>query len=258
MSIHPTAIISPQAKLGQGVRVGAYAMIEGDTVIGPGTEIGPHCHICRNANIGKNCRIFTGAVIGSIPQDLKFRGEESFLEVGDNNIIREYATINRGTDNGGKTIVGYGNLIMAYSHIAHDCRIGDGCVIANGGTLAGHVNIEDRAIIGGLVAIHQFTRVGRLSIVGGCSKVIQDVPPYSTCDGHPVKVYGLNLLGLRRAKLGKEDIHRLKAAFRILFFSRHILSRAIKDVAEKIPASPYISYLLDFVSMSRRGICRAC
>ncbi|MFZ5800656.1 MAG: acyl-ACP--UDP-N-acetylglucosamine O-acyltransferase, partial [Candidatus Omnitrophota bacterium] len=199
MRIHPTAIIDPKAKLASDVEVGAHSFIGPDVEVGAGCKIGINCVLDGNITVGKGCRIFTGAVLGSPPQDLKFKGEKSFLKIGDNNIIREYCTLNMGTGEGGLTQVGNGNLLMAYSHIAHDCIVGDDCIIANCGTLAGHVTIEDRAVVGGLVAIHQFVRMGKISIVGGCSKVVQDIPPFSTCDGHPTKVYGLNLLGLQRA-----------------------------------------------------------
>ena len=177
MLIHPTAIISPKAKLADQVSVGPYTIISDQVTIGAGTAIGAHCVIEGNTTIGKNCEIFTGSVIGSRPQDLKFKNEKVFLEIGNNNIIREYCTLNPATKEGAKTIVGNDNLLMAYSHVAHDCRVANGCVLANNSTLAGHVSIEDKAVIGGLVAIHQFVRIGMLAIIGGCSKVVQDIPP---------------------------------------------------------------------------------
>ena len=235
---HPTAIISKKAKLGEGVSVGPFAVITDNVEIGAGSKIGAHCVIDGNTKIGSNCEIFTGAVVGSRPQDLKFKGEKVFLEVGNDNIIREYCTLNPGTGDGGRTSVGNGNLLMAYSHIAHDCRVGDECIIANGGTLAGHVTIEDKAVIGGLVAIHQFVHVGTLSIIGGCSKVVQDIPPYSTCDGHPTRVYGLNLIGLRRQKFSKESIENLNRAYKILFSSgltpKHALENLEAEIKERI------------------------
>ncbi|MBU1124637.1 MAG: acyl-ACP--UDP-N-acetylglucosamine O-acyltransferase, partial [Candidatus Omnitrophica bacterium] len=200
MRIHSTAIVDKNAKLSDDIQIGAYSIIEGPVAIGKGVKIGSHCRIEGNTTIGENCEIFTGAVLGSSPQDLKFKGEMVYLQIGNNNIIREYCTFNPGTEEGGKTRVGNHNLFMAYSHVAHDCIVGDHTVIANNGTLAGHVTIEDRAVVGGLVAIHQFVHIGTLSIIGGCSKVVQDIPPYSTCDGHPARVYGLNLVGLRRNK----------------------------------------------------------
>ncbi len=169
MQIHPTAIVSKKAKLADDIRVGPYAIIGDNVVVGQGTKIHAYCVLEGNTIIGCGCEIFTGAVVGSRPQDLKYKGEKSFLEIGDNNIIREYSTFNPGTGDGGKTIAGNNNLFMAYSHIAHDCIVGNNCIVANNGTLAGHVTIEDKAVVGGLDAIHQFVRVGTLSIICGCS-----------------------------------------------------------------------------------------
>lgn len=256
MVIHPTAIVSKLAKLADDVEVGPYGIIGDDVSIGSGTKVGPFCNIEGNTKIGKRCRIFTGAVIGSIPQDLKYKNETSFLEIGNDNIIREYCTFNLGTQEGGRTIIGNNNLFMAYSHIAHDCVVADGCIIANNGTLAGHVTIEDKAVVGGLVAIHQFVRVGTLSIIGGCSKVVQDIPPYSTCDGHPAKVYGLNITGLRRAGIAKEVIAQLGSAFKILFNSGLSIKHALEKVQSQINSSPEILNLIDFIKNSQRGICR--
>lgn len=256
MNIHPTAIINPKAQLNSEVEVGAFSFIGPNVKIGSGTKIGMHCVIDNRTTIGKNCRVFTGAIIGSFPQDLKYKGEKSFLKIGDNNIIREYCTLNLGTGDGGTTQVGNNNLLMAYSHIAHDCVVGDDCIIANCGTLAGHVTIEDKAVVGGLVAIHQFVRMGTLSIVGGCSKVVQDIPPFSTCDGHPTKVYGLNLIGLKRADLSEKAIDGLKRAFKILFRQGLTISHAVERIQKEIPPSPEIKHLLKFIQTSERGICR--
>ncbi|MBN1913956.1 MAG: acyl-ACP--UDP-N-acetylglucosamine O-acyltransferase, partial [Candidatus Omnitrophica bacterium] len=232
--------------------------IADDVTIAQGTKVGSHCVIEGNTSIGKNCQIFTGAVIGSRPQDLKYKGEKSFLEIGDDNIIREYCTFNPGTEEDGKTAVGSNNLFMAYSHVAHDCRVGSNCVIANNGTLAGHVTIEDKAVVGGLVAIHQFVRVGELSIIGGCSKVVQDIPPYSTCDGHPALVYGLNLIGLRRSKLSRQAIDALSQAYKIIFNSGILIKHAAEKVEEEVEQTPEIIHLLKFIKESQRGITHSC
>jgi len=256
MQIHPTAIVAKKAKLADDVEVGPYAIIGENVKIGPATIIGAFCNIEGNTTIGKRCQIFTGAVIGSIPQDLKYKNEKTFLEIGDDNIIREYCTFNPGTGDGGGTKVGNNNLFMAYSHIAHDCLVGNYCVIANNGTLAGYVTIEDRAVLGGLVAIHQFVRVGTLSIIGGCSKVVQDIPPYSTCDGHPAKVYGLNITGLERAGISKETIAQLGAAFKILFNSGLAIKHALEKIQSEIGSSSEIANLINFITNSQRGICR--
>lgn len=258
MAIHPTAIVSKKAKLAEAVEVGPYTVIGDNVVIQAATKVGAFCVIEGNTSIGKSCCIFTGAVVGSRPQDLKYKGEKSFLEVGDNNIIREYCTLNPGTGEGGKTLVGNNNLLMAYSHIAHDCRVGNDCVIANNGTLAGHVVIEDNAVVGGLVAIHQFVRVGKLSIIGGCSKVVQDIPPFSTCDGHPALVYGLNLTGLRRNNTAKECIAQLDHAFKVLFNSGLSSKHALEELKKNTSPCEEVSYLINFVKGSERGLARSC
>ena len=194
-------------------------------------------------------------VIGSIPQDLKYAGAKSSVLIGENNIIREYVTINLSTNEGGRTVVGDHNLIMAYSHIAHECIVGNNCIIANGGTLAGHVTLEDRVVVGGLVAIHQFVRLGTLSIVGGCSKVVTDIPPYSTCDGHPAKFFGLNIMGLKKAGISSDVMHDLKSAYRIFFQNGLTKNHALEEIKRSIPASKEINHLVEFISSSTRGIC---
>ena len=258
MKIHPETDISPKAKLGKDVQVGAYSVIGDNVVVGDGTVIGAHCVLEGHTSIGKNCEIFSGAVIGSRPQDLKYKGEKSLLEIGDNNIIREYCTFNIGTGEGGRTEVGKDNLIMAYSHIAHDCVVGNNCVIANCGTLAGHVTIEDKAVLGGLVAIHQFTTIGTLSIIGGCSKVVQDIPPFSTCDGHPARVYSLNFIGLKRNDIPKDSIDKLRHAYKLLFNSGHSIRHALELIEKEIPADKHISYLVNFIKNSERGVAHSC
>lgn len=258
MQIHPSAIISSKAKIESSAIVGPYSIIGEKASIGANTVIGAHCVIEGNTAIGNDCQIFTGAVIGSKPQDLKFKGEDVYLEIGNNNIIREYCTLNPGTGQGGKTTVGDNNLLMAYSHIAHDCRVGSGCVLANNSTLAGHVTIEDRAVIGGIVAIHQFVRVGMLSIIGGCSKVVQDIPPFSTCDGHPARVYGLNLIGLRRKGVSRESIKQIDQAFKLIFNSGLSVKHAIEKVEKELAGTEEIKYLVNFIKSSERGLTRSC
>lgn len=258
MKIHPSAIVSPLAKLETSVVVGPYSVISDNVSIGAETKIGAHCVIEGNTSIGESCEIFTGAVVGSRPQDLKFKDEKVFLEIGNHNIIREYCTLNPGTKEGAKTIIGDNNLLMAYSHIAHDCKVGNGCVLANNCTLAGHVTIEDKAVIGGIVAIHQFVRIGMLSIVGGCSKVVQDIPPFSTCDGHPARVYGLNLIGLRRKGISSASIKQLDQAFRIIFNSGLSVKHAVEKVEKELEKNEEITYLLNFAKSSERGLTRSC
>ena len=258
MSIDKTVIVSNKAKIDNSVTVGPYSVIGEGVIIGEGTRIGAHCVIEGRTTIGKRNQVFSGAVIGSIPQDLKYKGEVTFLEIGDENIIREYTTINPGTEQNSKTVMGSNNFIMAYSHIAHNCIVGNNCIIANCGTLAGYVTLEDRVVVGGMVAIHQFTRVGTLSIIGGCSKVVSDVPPYSTCDGHPARVYGLNLVGLRRQKVERESIKEISHAFKILFKSGLSFSNALLELSKEKITSAEVPHLLSFVKNSKRGVCRHC
>ena len=255
--IDKTAIISEGAELADDVEVGPFTVIGPKVKIGSSVKIANSCLIDGTTTIGNGCKIYSGAVIGSIPQDLKYDGEDTKLVIGENNIIREYTTINIGTIETGITKVGSNNLIMAYSHIAHDCTIGDNCVLANAATLAGHVKIEDKAVIGGLVAIHQFTTVGKLSIIGGCSKVVQDIPPFATCDGHPARVYGLNLVGLKRAQASSRTLADLKTAFKYLFFSGLNKVNAVQRIQSTLFQSPEIIYLIDFIRTSSRGIARA-
>ncbi len=254
---HPTAVIDPAAEIADGVEIGAYAVIGPHVHIGAGTMIGNHCVVEGDTTIGERCQIFTGVVLGSAPQDLKYQGEPCQLIVGSDNKIREYVTINPGTEGGGGvTRIGEGNLLMAYAHVGHDCDVGDRCIIANVATLGGHVILQDGAIVGGLSAVHQFARVGRLAIVGGCSKVTQDIPPFALCDGHPARIYGLNLEGLKRGNISSEARNRLHGAFRRLFHSGLSQSHALRLVREEVDGSPEVDELLAFVESSERGLCR--
>ena len=255
--IHKTAVIHPDAKIGDEVSVGPYAVIGPKVSVGDGSLIEAHCVITGQTTIGPRCRIYTGAVVGSPPQDKKFKETDDVsLNIGEGNIIREYVTINPGTiEGGGKTIIGNNNLFMAYSHVAHDCVVGNYCVMANAGTLAGHVTLEDNAVVGGLSAVHQFVRLGRLSIIGGCSKVVQDIPPFSMCDGHPAKVFNVNLVGLRRANVSAEVVRVLKKAFKYLFQSGLTKTHAIEYIEQELPLSPELEHLIFFVKTTKRGLC---
>lgn len=255
-NIHPTAIVHPDAKLGAGVEVGPYSIIEGTVQIGEGTKIDSHVVIKGYTVIGRENEIFTGAVIGSLTQDKKYKGDVTYLKIGDRNKIREYVTINPGTGAGTETVIGNDNLLMAYAHIAHDCILGNNVTLANNGTLAGHVIVEDRAIVGGLSAVHQFVRIGYLCIVGGCSKVVQDIPPFMMVDGHPAKAYGLNSIGMDRAKIAKADKLNLKKAFKILFRSKLSFSSAKARIKKEVPKCPSVDILLEFLLKSERGICK--
>ena len=256
--VHPTAIVHPDAALGEGVSVGPYAVIAERVTIGPGTRVGARCVIEGRTTIGAECELFTGAVIGSAPQDLKYQGEASVLTIGDRNKIREYVTINPGTSGGGgKTVIGSDCLLMAYAHVAHDCLVGSHVIIANSAALAGHILVEDRAVIGGLVGVHQFVRVGTLSIIGGCSRVTQDIPPYATCVGYPAAVFGLNNEGLRRAGVSSAVKQRLHHAFRVLFHSKLSMSHALAQVAQDADHCPELQHLLAFIRASKRGVARS-
>lgn len=256
--IHPTAIVHPGARLAPDVTIGPYSIVNEHVTIGAGTKIGAHSVIEGHATIGEECQIFTGAVIGSIPQDLKYHGEESELIIGDRNKIREYVTINPGTEGGGgKTVIGSDCLLMAYAHVAHDCVIGNHVVIANSAALAGHIHVEDRAVIGGLVGIHQFVRIGTMAMIGGCSRVVQDVPPYATCVGYPARVFGLNSEGLRRSEIEKPVRDELHSAFRILFSSKLSMKNALEKVKQENNHCPEVKHLLEFIGQSKRGVCRS-
>ncbi|MCF7871133.1 MAG: acyl-ACP--UDP-N-acetylglucosamine O-acyltransferase [Candidatus Omnitrophica bacterium] len=252
--IDSRAMIGSSAKIADNVKIGPYAIIADNAEIGEGTVIEPFAQVLGHTKVGCNCHIFSQAVVGSIPQDLKYKGEKSYLVIGDRNRIREFVTINPGTEKEAKTIIGNDNLIMAYSHIAHDCVIGDENVFANGSTLAGYVDVGRNAVVGGLVAIHQFCRLGDYSIVGGCSKVVQDIPPYSMCDGHPAVVRALNSVGLKRKKFPNQAIKDLKKAFKIIFFDNHSFAEAIKIVETTVNSAGQVKTLLNFVAASKRGI----
>jgi len=244
-------------QLSPGVIIGPYSVIEGGVKISDNVRIGAHCVITGQTTIGRNCKIYTGAVIGSAPQDKKHSSDDNvFLNIGENNTIREYVTINPGTvEGGGKTVIGDNNLLMAYAHVAHDCIVGNNCVMANAATLGGHVVLEDNTIIGGFCAIHQFVRVGRLAIIGGCSKVVQDIPPFSMCDGHPARVIRTNSVGLNRAEIEPSTVLLLKRAFKILFQSGLSKTHALEKIESEIEMCPEIEHLTFFVKTSKRGLC---
>lgn len=254
--IHPTAIISKEAKIGKDVEIGPYSYIGKKVCIGDNTKIGNNVIIEDYTTIGKNCNIFHHTVLGTIPQDINFKeAEETQLVIGDNNIIREFVMINRGTGHGGGvTRIGNGNFIMAYAHIAHDCMIGNNVIMANGVQLAGHVIVEDFACIGGLAAVHQFVRVGAYSMIGGVSGVSQDVLPYILVTGNRAEPYGINVVGLRRHGFSREDIKAIKQAYKIIFRSHLSLKEIIKELEKE--ESPYIKKILEFVHSSNRGFCR--
>jgi len=256
--IHPTAIVDSKAEISEGVEIGPYSVIEKNVLIGEGTKIGPHVVIREGTYIGKQCQISQFASIGEAPQFLGYKGEKTFLQIGDHNIIREFVTLHRGTvKGGGKTVIGNENFLMAYSHVAHDCQIGNQVVMANGATLAGHILIEDCAIIGGLAAVHQFCRVGTYAIIGGLTGVLLDIPPYTKAQGDLAKLFGLNTIGLKRANFSEETLKALKKAYRIIFRSSLTLEKAMKRVVEdEISQKPEVQHFLQFIQCSKRGITR--
>ena len=254
IDIHPTALVDKNARISDEVRIGPYAIIEADVTIGEGTTIGPHSLIADGARIGKNCRIHNGAVVATLPQDLKFGGEKTLFEIGDNTTIREFATLNRGTMAHGKSSIGSNCLLMAYTHVAHDCTVGNNVIMANGVQLGGHVTIEDWAIIGGMTPVHQFCHVGQHCMVGGHFRVIQDVPPYILASEEPLRFCGLNAIGLRRRGFSSETMLQLKRVYRLLYRSGLNVSQAVERIKNEFEIIPEIANVLRFIETSDRGI----
>jgi len=252
----PLTQIHPDAVLGKGVTIDPFTMIHENVEIGDGTWVGSSVTIFPGARIGKNCRIFPGAVISAIPQDLKFQGEETIAEIGDDTTIREFVTINRGTKALGKTVVGKNNLIMAYVHVAHDCIIGDHCILANGVTLAGHITIEDYAIIGGLSAIHQFVRVGAHVMVSGGSLIRKDVPPFVKAAREPLSYVGINSVGLKRRGFSSEKIAEIHEAYRIVFQKGYNQSHALQHLESEMPPTKERNEIIEFIKNSSRGLMK--
>ncbi len=252
--VHATAVIHPGAHLAADVSVGPFAVLGPGVEIGPGTVIGPHAVIQRDTTLGSRCVVGAGAILGADPQDLKYQGEPTRLEVGNDTTIREYATLHRGTVPTGRTVVGQRCYLMAYVHVAHDCVIEDDVVLANAVQLAGHVHVETRASIGGLTPVHQFVRIGRLAFVGGGSRVPQDVPPFARAAGNPMKLYGINSPGLTRAGVPSEVRAALKHAFRLLFNSHLSLSQAVEQLRAESAHVAEVMQLVDFVVSSQRGV----
>ena len=255
--IHATAIVDSKAELDADVEVGPYSIIRKNVSIGAGTVIGPHVIIEPYVNIGRDCHIFQYAAIGAPPQSLKFKGEKTDVKIGRGTIIREFVTIHRGTEfGGGLTEVGEENFLMAYTHIAHDCMTGKKVIFANNATLAGHIIVGDNATIGGLVAIHQFVRIGDYAYVGGKSAVVKDIPPYVIASGDRAKLHGLNTVGLKRHGFSQETLSLLKKAYRIIFRIGITLNEAIERIRAEVEQIPEVVNLIDFIKSSRRGITR--
>ncbi|MFL5487818.1 MAG: acyl-ACP--UDP-N-acetylglucosamine O-acyltransferase [Gemmatimonadaceae bacterium] len=252
--IHPTAIISPDAEIASDVEIGPFVIIGEGCTIGSGSVISPRATLERNVTLGQNVKVGIGTVLGGLPQDLKFAGEETTVEIGDGTVIREYTTINRGTAQSFKTTVGKNCLLMSYVHLGHDCHIGNNVILSNVVQLAGHVTIEDRAILSGLTAAHQFVRIGRHSFIGGMSRVSKDIPPFLKAVGNPVKLYGLNTVGLQRNGIDESTIRELKRAYRLLFRSDLNVTQAIERAQDELDPLPEVKELIGFVEASERGV----
>lgn len=255
--IHPTAIISGDVEIGEGVQIGPYSIITGSVKIGDNTRLISNIIIDGKVEIGSGCTIYPFTSIGLPPQDLKYRGEDTGVRIGNNNIVREYVTIHKASVGGeGWTEVGDNNFLMAYVHIAHDCKIGNNVIMANAATLGGHVKVYDYAVIGGLVAVHQFTRIGSYAMAGGFSGIGQDIPPYMMASGARASLYGLNIVGLKRHGFSDETLAILKKAYKIIFRSGLTLNDALKKVQEDLPYTEEIKNLVEFISANKRGILR--
>src|SRR5438874_8614038 len=252
--IHPSAIISRTAEVASDVEVGAFAIIGDNCVVPTGCIIAPRATLERNVTLGENVQVGMGTILGGPPQDLKYAGEPTSVEIGEGTVVREYSTINRGTSQSFKTTVGSNCLLMSYVHLAHDCHIGNGVIIANAVQLAGHVVIDDKATISGLSAVHQFVRIGRYSFIGGCSRVSKDIPPFLKAVGNPVKLYGLNSVGLQRNGFSENVVRELKRAYRLFFRSDLNLSQAMQRAEAELEQFPEVLELLRFVEASERGV----
>jgi UDP-N-acetylglucosamine acyltransferase len=254
--IHSTAVVAAGAVIAEAAEVGPYCIVGPHVRIGAGTKLLSHVHVDGHTTIGSGCTIWPFASIGTQTQDLKYKGGAPRVEIGDNNTIREYVTINAATNDGDATRVGSGCHIMATAHIAHDCVVGNKVIIANAGTLAGHVIVEDQVIIGGLTGVHQFARLGRLCIVGGCSKVVMDIPPFMMADGNPLGVHTINSVGLKRAGVGDAAQQQLKKAYKIIYRKNLTTAKALEEMSATLESGPEVEHLIAFLRSSERGITR--
>lgn len=254
VAVHPTAVVDSGCQIGRDVEIGPYAVLGPAVEVGDGCRIGPHAVLERNVRLGSSVSIGPGVVLGGDPQDLKFKGEETWVEVGSRTVIREHSTVNRATPATGTTRIGPECFLMAYVHVAHDCQVGEGVSIANATQLSGHVVVEARATLSGLIAIHQFVTIGTYAFVGGASRVNQDVPPYVKAVGNPVELFGLNTLGLQRAGFGLETLAALKRAYRLLFNAKLTRGEALAELAPEAARSAEVRRLVDFVRSTKRGV----
>ena len=256
VQIHPTAIVDPGATIGAGTIVGPYCVIHADVVLGANCWLQHHVTLCGPMRAGAQNKFYTYCSIGQQTQDLKYAGEPTYLEIGDENTFREFVTVNRSTTSGGKTRIGSRGNFLAYSHIGHDCVVGNEVVFSNNGTLAGHVQVGDNAVMGGLTAVHQFCRIGRFAITGGCSKIVQDVPPFMIADGNPAEIRGVNLVGLERKNYPPESVRLVKEAFRLIYRSKYNMGQALEAVRKELPQSDDIREIVEFIEKTDRGIIR--
>ncbi|MFL6585041.1 MAG: acyl-ACP--UDP-N-acetylglucosamine O-acyltransferase [Chthoniobacterales bacterium] len=256
VQIHPTAIVDSGAEIGAGTIVGPYCIIGPDVRIGADCWLQHHVTLSGPMRAGARNKFYAYCSIGQQTQDLKYLGEPTYLEMGDENTFREFCTVNRSTTGAGKTRVGSCGNFLAYSHIGHDCNVGDAVVFSNNGTLAGHVHVGDHAVMGGLTAVHQFCRLGRFAITGGCSKIVQDVPPFMIADGNPAQIRGINLIGMERNNFAPETVKLIKDAFRIIYRSKYNTGQAMDAIRAELPPVPEITQLIEFVEESERGITR--
>jgi UDP-N-acetylglucosamine acyltransferase len=256
VQIHPTAIVDPGAEIGEDTTIGPYCVIGAQVVVGASCWLQNHITLAGPTRVGARNKFYAYCSIGQQTQDLKYKGEPTYLEIGDENTFREFVTVNRSTMSDGKTRVGNRGNFLAYSHIGHDCTVGDEVVFSNNGTLAGHVQVGDNAVMGGLTAVHQFCRVGRFAITGGCSKIVQDVPPFMIADGNPAEIRGINLVGLERKGFPPETVKLIKEAFRLLFRSKYNTGQAIEAIRKELPATEEITQIVEFIEKTERGVIR--
>jgi len=257
VSIHPTAVVHPKAHIADDVEIGPYSVVGEHVTIGAGTKIASHVQIEGWTTIGERNQIFSFSSVGAPPQDIGYRNEETYLIIGDDNVIRESATVHRATTKEDrKTVIGNRNFLMAYSHVAHDCKLGDNIIMANSVALGGHIEIGDHAILGGIVAVHQFARIGTYAIIGGQSAVTLDIPPYVSAAGNRAQLYGLNLVGLKRKGFTDQTIAILKKAYKTIFRSGHTIDEAIRKALDEFPESSEVNILVEFIRSSKRGITR--
>lgn len=251
--IDQTALVDPTAEIGENVTIGPYCVIGKNVRLGDGTRLDSHVVIEENTSLGKGCTVLKGAVLGGAPQDYKYHGEQSFLKIGDGNIIREYVTIHRASGDGESTIIGDNNMLMAYCHVAHNCHLGSNITMANMVGISGHTLVEDKVVFGGIVGVHQKVRIGKLAMVGGFSKVVQDVPPFAMADGRPSRVCDLNVIGLRRSGVTPKVRTDLKQAYKLLYRSNLNITQALEAIESEIEPSEELQYLLDFIRNVRLG-----